>query len=346
MGLGVVGGRASVVRCPMRSILILLALGVLFSGDSLAAEARAEATHQLRIATLAPRQSPLGQEYQKLRVGMKERTNGQVNMKMYYGGVAGDEITVVRKMRVGQLDGALITSTGLSALVRQVLVLEAPGLIRSYPELDAVRGDLAPELEALFDKAGYKLVAWGDAGKTRIFSTSKIFSPTDLQNVRPWVWRDSATMRAFIKAAGANGVLLNLPEVYSALQTGIIDTVIASSVGVLAFQWHMKLKTMAKQAGGIVNGAFVIKKDHLEKLPKEARDYIDEVAGETEEAFRVEGRKIDDQAALTLSKRLKVVNLFRAQRQWEAVQYKARESLVGRMYSRALLNRVQGVLGK
>ncbi|HET6414881.1 MAG TPA: TRAP transporter substrate-binding protein DctP [Polyangiales bacterium] len=330
----------------MRNILLLLVLGLLISGDSFTTQARAEASHQLRIATLAPRDSPLGDVYQQLKTGMKERTGGQVNMKMYYGGVAGDEITVVRKMRVGQLDGALITSTGLSALVRQVLVMEAPGLIRSYPELDAVREDLAPQLEALFDQAGYKLIAWGDAGKTRIFSTHKIYGPSDLQNVRPWVWRDSATMRAFIKAAGANGVLLNLPEVYSGLQTGIIDTVIASSVGVLAFQWHTKLKTMAKQAGGIVTGAFVIKKDHLDKLPKEARDYLDEVSVKTEEIFRVEGRKIDDEAAITLSKKLKVINLFRAQRQWEEVQFTARESLVGRMYSRALLNRVQEILHK
>jgi TRAP-type C4-dicarboxylate transport system substrate-binding protein len=330
----------------MRIIVPLLAFGLLISGDSFTTQARAEATHQLRIATLAPRQSPLGDIYQTFKTGMKEATNGQVKVKMYYGGVAGDEITVVRKMRVGQLDGALITSTGLSALVRQVLVMEAPGLIRSYPELDAVREDLAPQLEALFDKAGYKLVAWGDAGKTRIFSTSKIFGPSDLQNVRPWVWRDSATMRAFIKAAGANGVLLNLPEVYSGLQTGIIDTVIASSVGVLAFQWHTKLKTMAKQAGGIVTGAFVIRSEHLATLPKEARDYLDEVSGETEARLRVEGRKIDDEAAVTLSKRLKVINLFRAQRQWEEVQFAARESLVGRMYSRALLTRVQEILKK
>jgi TRAP-type C4-dicarboxylate transport system substrate-binding protein len=330
----------------MRNIVLLFVLGLLISGDSFTNQARAEATHQLRIATLAPRQSPLGDIYQTFKIGMKKATDGQVHVKMYYGGVAGDEISVVRKMRVGQLDGALITSTGLSALVRQVLVMEAPGLIRSYPELDAVREDLAPQLEALFDKAGYKLVAWGDAGKTRIFSTSKIFGPSDLRNVRPWVWRDSATMRAFIKAAGANGVLLNLPEVYSALQTGIIDTVIASSVGVLAFQWHTKLKTMAKQAGGIVTGAFVIRKDHLATLPQEARDYLEEVSGETEDRLRVEGRKIDDEAAQTLSERLKVINLFRAQRQWEEVQFTARESLVGRMYSRALLTRVQEILHK
>ena len=122
--------------------------------------------------------------------------------------------------------------------------------------------------------------------------------------------------------------------------------VIASSVAVLAFQWHTKLKTMAKQSGGIVTGAFVIKKDHLESLPQEARDYIDEASGETEEAFRAQGREIDDEAAKTLATRLQVVNLFRAQRQWEAVNYQARESLVGRMYSRSLLSRVQEVLGK
>jgi TRAP-type C4-dicarboxylate transport system substrate-binding protein len=330
----------------MRNISLLFVFGLLISGDSFTSRAGAEETHQIRIATLAPRQSSLGDIYQTFKIGMRKATNGQVKVKMYYGGIAGDEITVVRKMRVGQLDGALITSTGLSALVRQVLVMEAPGLIRSYPELDAVREDLASQFEAMFDKAGYKLVAWGDAGKTRIFSTSKIFSPSDLRNVRPWVWKDSATMRAFIKATGANGVLLNLPEVYSGLQTGIIDTIIASSVGVLAFQWHTKLKTMAKQAGGIVTGAFIIRNDHLATLPQEARDYLDEVSGETEERLRVEGRKIDDEAAVMLSKKLKVINLFRAQRQWEEVQFTARESLVGRMYSRALLSRVQEILGK
>ena len=93
-------------------------------------------------------------------------------------------------------------------------------------------------------------------------------------------------------------------------------------------------------------GAFVIRKDHLATLPQEARDYLEEVSGETEDRLRVEGRKIDDEAAQTLSERLKVINLFRAQRQWEEVQFTARESLVGRMYSRALLTRVQEILHK
>jgi len=337
----------------MREVVLFVALcvlGLLISGDSVGGKASAEASpqavHQLRIATLAPRQSELGKAFQQLRKDLKERTDGQVDVKMYDGGVAGDEMTVVRKMRVGQMDGALLTSTGLGALVPQVLVLQAPGLITSYPELDDVREQLASDFEELFDKAGYALISWGDSGQIRIFSQYKIQHPDDLKNVRPWVWRGSPTMKAFIEAAGANGVSMGLPEVYSALQTGMVDTVIASSIGVLAFQWHTRLKTMTKPGGGIVVGAYVIKKDRLALLPKEAQDYIRKSAADHAAEFREGGRRLDEEATKALEKRLKTVNLWRNQRAWQAVQRAARESLTGRLYSRSLLVRVQEIVGK
>jgi TRAP-type C4-dicarboxylate transport system substrate-binding protein len=328
----------------------LALLGFLISGDSFSSQASAEASpkpeHQLRIATLAPRQSGLGRAFQQLRKELKELPEGRVDLKMYDGGVAGDEETVVRKMRVGQLDGALLTSTGLGALVPQVLVLQAPGLITSYPALDDVRDKLGPDLKKLFDKAGYELISWGDSGQIRIFSKHKIQHPSDLQNVRPWVWRGSPTMRAFIEAAGANGVTMGLPEVFSGLQTGMVDTVISSSIGVLAFQWHTKLKTMTKPGGGIVVGAYVIRKDRLAALPKAARDYIRQSAKDHAQEFREGGRRLDKEASEVLAGRLKSVNLWRNQHAWEAVQREAREALAGRLYSKSLMTRVQEIVGK
>lgn len=352
------------LRVLLTSSVLLLA--VLVSGDSFRGEARAETApapsaepspeaspeppaepqHQLRIATLAPRQSDLGRAFQQLRKELKEVTNGQVKLKMYDGGVAGDEMTVVRKMRVGQLDGALLTSTGLGALVPQVLVLQAPGLITNYPALDDVREKLGPDLVALFDKAGYELISWGDSGQVRIFSKHKIQHPNDLRNVRPWVWRGSPTMKAFIEAAGANGVTMGLPEVFSALQTGMVDTVIASSIGVLAFQWHTKLKTMTKPGGGIVVGAYVIKKDRLAALPKAAQDHIRQSAKDHAQEFREGGRRLDKEASDALAGRLKAVNIWRNKDAWEAVQRSARNSLAGRLYSKSLMTRVQEIVGK
>lgn len=332
------------------SLLPALLFAFLVSGDSFTGEASAEASppaaHQLRIATLAPRQSELGKAFQQLRKDLKGRTEGQVDLKMYDGGVAGDELTVVRKMRVGQLDGALLTSTGLGALVPQVLVLQAPGLITNYPALDDVREKLGPELEALFDKAGYELISWGDSGQVRIFSKHKIQHPSDLHKVRPWVWRGSPTMRAFIEAAGASGVTMGLPEVFSALQTGMVDTVIASSIGVLAFQWHIKLSTMTKPGGGIVVGAYVIKKESLASLPQAAQDYIRQSAKEHAQEFRDGGRRLDKEATDALATRLKMVNLWRNQHAWEAVQREARNALAGRLYSKSMMVRVQEIVGK
>jgi len=327
----------------MRNAFLLLVLGLLISGvsgDSFATEARAEAVHNIRIATLAPRQSPLGEEYQKLKIGLREATNGQVNLQMYYGGVAGDESSVVRKMRVGQLDGALITSAGLGALVRSVLVLQAPGLIVTYPELELVRNELGPRFEELFRKAGYELIAWGDAGRVRMFSKEKIRAPADLRSARPWAWRDSPTMQAFLKAAGANGVLLGLPEVYSALQTGMIDTVIASSVAVMSFQWFTKLKTMAKQSSGIVVGAFIIKKDKVDALPPEGKKYLET------QVYNLDSKAVDDETTEKLKERLKVINLIGSASSWQAVQYTARWSLAGRLYSKSLLEEVGQIVGR
>ena len=173
-----------------------------------------------------------------------------------------------------------------------------------------------------------------------MFSKHKIREPNDLRQARPWAWRDSPPMQAVLRAAGANGVLLALPEVYSALQTGMIDTVIASSIAVMAFQWHTKLKTMAKQSSGIVVGAFIIKKEKMDSLPPEAQAYL------RNSVLELNSRATDDEATQKLRERLKVTNLGAYGNSWKAVQYQARWDLAGRLYSKALLERVGAIVGR
>ncbi len=173
-----------------------------------------------------------------------------------------------------------------------------------------------------------------------MFSKHKIREPGDLRKARPWAWRDSATMQAFLVSAGANGVLLGLPEVYSALQTGMIDTLIASSIAVMAFQWHTKLKWMGKQSSGIVIGAFIIKKDKMDALPEEGRAFL------RDSIFDLNSKVVDDEATEKLRERLKVVGVGAYGNQWKAVQYQARWSLAGRLYSKSLLERVSKLVGR
>ena len=325
------------------ALTLLVAAGGLIAGDASELDAQ-DGPLRLRFATLAPRDSPVGREFQALDRELRERSNDRVRIRLYAGGAAGDERTVVRKLRDGQLDGAMLTAVGLGAIAREVLILQAPGLITTYPELDRVRRRLRPELDAAFTREGFTMLGWGDAGRIRLFSTQTIERPADLRSARPWVWRDSATMGAFFRAAGASGVPLGVMEVLPALSTGMVDTVIASSVSAIAMQWHGRLRTMSRQASGVVVGGVVIKTSALAQIPEDLRTYLREQSVSNESEFRRAGRRLDARAARELSRRLTVVDLDGHRTAWQAVAERARQELVGRLYTQAQVDRVRAIL--
>ena len=120
----------------------------------------------------------------------------------------------------------------------------------------------------------------------------------------------------------------------------MIDTVIASSVAVMSFQWFTKLNTMAKQSSGIVVGAFIIKKEKFDALPPEGKAFF------KDNVLDLDSKDVDDEATEKLSERLKVINLIASASSWQAVQYQARWSLAGRLYSKALLEEVGAIVGR
>ena len=105
---------------------------------------------------------------------LEKETEGRLKLRFYPGGSQGDERDFVRKMRVGQLDGGVVTMTGMSMLVRPMVILVLPDFLDTYDKLDRVRLKMAKEFEKMFDDEGFMMVAWGDAGKTRLFSQKQI----------------------------------------------------------------------------------------------------------------------------------------------------------------------------
>jgi len=167
----------------MRARAVALAF---MAGLSLAAPARpalaAEGT-QLRIATVAPAGSSFHKRLQSL--GHEWSTGpGGVSMNIY-AGTQGGEPQIVRRMRVGQIQGAMLTSVGLGQIDRSVTALQyLPLLFRDWDDVDAVRDKLRPQLEASLQKAGYVELFWGDGGWVRYFSKKPITKIGDLKSMR------------------------------------------------------------------------------------------------------------------------------------------------------------------
>jgi TRAP-type C4-dicarboxylate transport system substrate-binding protein len=299
----------------------------------------------LRMATLAPNGSSWMRVFSAWKNTVEKRTEGRIRLTFYAGGAAGDERDVVRKMREGQLDGAALTTVGLGQIVRPVLVLQAPGACHSYAEVDAVRTQLASEFDQEFERAGYKLLGWGDAGLTRLFSNRPILTPDDMRQTRMWSWKDDPNWQSVLTACNVTGVPLGLPEVYPALRTNRINAFPGTAIAAVAFQWHTKATHVTRDARGVVIGAVVVDKKKFDAIPADLKAVFLETA---EQANQLLSRTIrhDDQAALDaiVARGVQLVDIAAEQHAaWEAVNLKARESLAGKLYPVDFLRRVEAI---
>jgi TRAP-type transport system periplasmic protein len=331
---------------PKLAFILVLSLALAAVSVPGAPAARAEETTVLRIATLAPRGTPLVKAFQMWDRLLRKETNGKVGVRIYAGGAAGDEKVLVRKMRAGQLDGAAVTVTGLGLIARPSLVLAAPGVILDYAEIDLVRKEMASEFDKMFENEGYLLLGWGDAGRTRLFSQKRILKPEDLRSARPWVWTDNPVMVAFMRTVGANGVRLGVPEVYPGLQTGMIDTVTASALTAVGLQWFTRLKYMSQRTSGVIIGALVLRKDKFDALPKDVQALIRKTAQVGDGELR-KARAMDDKAERALVQRgMESLDVTKHEKAWEEAFRKTTMGLAGRIYSRDLLERVMKIVAK
>lgn len=309
--------------------------------------ATAAETQFIRIATLAPRDSDLAKSFLKIDKGLRSATNNGWGVRLYPSGVAGDEVDVIRKMKVGQMDASLITSIGLSQIVREIDVLNAPGVITDYKSLEAVQKALTPEWEASFDKAGFKLLAWGETGQYRWFAKKPINKPSDIKGMRPWVWPASHTMKELFHVIGANGVPLGVPEVYGALQTGMVDMIIATAVAVAALQWHSTLKHVSERTNGVLIGAMVMNNDKWKALPPEVQKQVHSEIIRGTEGEKADVRKADERSYANLLKRGYTADKLSKEGDAEFAKMSAdvRKRLVGRVYPKDLLDRVMKIAG-
>ena len=324
-----------------RFVPILLLLVAAFALPGTSTPTKAEEAYTLRIASLAPAGSSWMKILNAWNKTLQTKTDGKLKMRFYPGGSQGDERDFVRKMRVGQLDGGVVTMTGMSMLVPAMNVLTLPGFLDTYEKLDRVRGKMAPEFEAMFGKEGMRLVGWGDAGKTRLFSVAPITSPKQIKAMRPWVWKDDAIFVEFYQAIGASAVRLGVPEVYPALQTRMVDVVSSSALTAVALQWYTRVKYMTAHNSAIIAGGTVMRKDKYDELPADIKEAFDTTAARAHELLNKTIRKDDEKAyAVVLKKGIVPVEAGDAKAEWDAAYKKVRDKLAGRQFPKSLLDAV------
>jgi TRAP-type C4-dicarboxylate transport system substrate-binding protein len=320
--------------------LSLLALGLLLPIGA-GRPAHADGSWEIRMATIAPKASKAMRILRAWDLSVQEKTQNRVKFRFYPGGIQGDERDVLRKMKTNAVDATSLTSVGLGQVVRSASVLQVPGLFKSYQELTAVRSAMDAEWKKQFDEAGYTLLGWFDIGFGRIFSQQPIARPSDLKKARPWVWRDDPVFPELMKIVGANGVALGLPEVFPALQTKMVDTVIASPTAALGLQWFTHLQYMTKQADIALVGATLVTNQLFKSMPPDAQEVVRETGKQAhQKALELIASEEQTDYNTLKGRGVKEVDTAPHAAEWAKSYEQLRVQLTGKLFSKEMLDRV------
>ncbi|MCZ8076561.1 MAG: TRAP transporter substrate-binding protein DctP [Paucibacter sp.] len=269
----------------------------------------AQAPVQLRIGSLVPKNSQYHQQLMEMGEGWRAAQGSQARFTVFTDGSQGGEAELARRMRIGQLQGALMSVVGLREIEPTVAALQnLPLLFRSWEEVDHVREKMRPAMEQRFLERGFVVVAWGDAGWVRFFSKEPAQRPEDFKRMKFFAWGSEPEQQAIMKNLGYTPVPLETADILPAMQTGMINVVPATPYFALASQIYNTASNMLDINWAPIVGALVVTKKAWDAMSPAAQQAL-KVGGEKAGlAMRQQARREVDEAVEAMKKRGLKVN--------------------------------------
>ena len=277
---------------------------------------------QMRVGTLAPKNSLYHR--QLLEVGEAWRAAQGAGSKyvVYADGSQGGEAEMARRMRIGQLQGALLSVVGLREIEPSISALQSlPLLFRSWEELDYVREKMRPAMEKKFLDKGFVVLGWGDAGWVRFFSKDAAVRPDDYKRMKFFAWGSEQEQQSIMKSLGYTPVPLETADILPSIQTGMINVVPSTPYFALASQVYNTAPHMLEINWAPIVGAFVLTSKAWEAMTPEAQVALRTAGDKAGLRMRTQARSEVDEAVAAMKKRGLIVHTPNAaeMKEWNAL---------------------------
>jgi len=258
----------------------------------------------IKVATVAPKGSVYHRVLQDIGEKWRMAQGGNARFIVYTDGIQGTEAATVRRLRVGQLQASMLTVAGLQEIVPSVTALQfIPSKFKNWDELDFVLEKIRGDMEREFENKGYKVLLWGMGGWVQFFSVKPRMSPEDYRDAKIFAWAGTKDQKGMMVSLGFNPVVLDLPDVLPALQTGMIDVVPLAPMWALTGQIYRYAPHMLKMNWVPIVGATVLSMKTWNAMRPEARVAMMEAATVAEETLRQHREKLDGNAIAEMEKR-------------------------------------------
>jgi TRAP-type C4-dicarboxylate transport system substrate-binding protein len=300
----------------------------------------------IKLASLVPETSPWGAALNKMAGNIKAETNGNVDIIVFHGGVAGGEADVLRKLRINQIQAAILTSFGLNEITPEILALSCPFLIRSNDELDYVLERLKPIMEENINRSGFQTIAWSKVGFVSFLSKVPARTPSEMKKLKVGTSDTETTLLNVFKSMGYQLVPQSIDQALIDLNTGRVDVVYQEPLSAASFQLFATAKYMMNFPIAPFMGGIFMTQTSWRTIPEQYRSVILKHAkiAETEIDTQLEALK-QDALAMMIQNGLVVYDLTEEeQAMWIDDTEAAIPRLVGSMFDADMYRRITDIL--
>ena len=319
----------------------VMMVGALGTGLALANE------KPLRIGSLVPKNSLYHRQLLEIADSWRTAQGGGARYMVYPDGSQGGEAEMVRRMRIGQLQGALLSVVGLREIEPSIAALQSmPLLFRNWDEVDHVREKMRPAMEKKFLENGFVVLAWGDAGWVRFFSKEPAVRPDDYKRMKFFAWGSEPDQQAIMKSLGYTPVPLETTDILPAIQTGMISVVPSTPYFALATQIYNTAPHMLDINWAPIVGALVVTRKAWDDMSAQTKQAVRAASDRAGSQIRTQARQEVQEAVAAMQKRGLIVSTPNAEqmREWNELAEKLYPRIRGTMVPAQTFDEVMGHL--
>lgn len=233
----------------------------------------------IKVGVLAPEGTSWAKNLNEMAKEIQKATKGDVKIKYYFGGSQGDEPDVLRKIRVGQLQGGIFTGKTLGEINGDVRVIELPfTFFNDRKKAMSVVENMTPFFNEKFTENGFRNLGFFEIGIVYFVSSKETKSITDLGGVKIWSWEGDKLVSTMIDTMKLISVPLPITDVLSSLSTGVIDAAYAPPLGILSLQWNTKINYLVNFPLSYSIGAFLVNDKTWKTISEANKKIVDEIS--------------------------------------------------------------------
>lgn len=263
----------------------------------------AQAAMSLKIAEIHPAGYPTVVAQENMGKKIEAATNGELTFKMFAGGVLGSEKEVVEQVQIGAVQMTRVSLGTLGPVVPDVNVFNMPFVFRDHDHMrKVIDGEIGQEILDKITNSEFNMVglAWMDGGVRNLYTKEPVRSLEDLKGMKIRVMGNPMFIETF-NALGANGIAMDTGEIFSALQTGVVDGAENNPPTMLEHNHFRNAKYYTLTGHLILPEPIVMSKATWNKLTAEQQELVKKYAKEAQ----FEERRLWDEKSATSEAKLK-----------------------------------------